>query len=117
MKHIKTYEGFLKESKINEAQFNEEAENLADDWEATILTPADIKRMDKATDAFSKWASGAIKKLNAKQIYMISKIEIQDNDGLKDAGLKWSDFMKILKSGGVQYEEYKGDGDIVILFC
>ena len=112
MKHIKTYTNFL-----NESTHNEEAENLADDWDAELLTPADIKNTDTATDEVGKWMAGAAKKLNSTEIYMTSKIMIQDNEGLKDAGLKWSLFMKILKSGVVQYEEYKGGGDIVILFC
>ena len=121
MKHLKTFENFINEGKpggktINES--TEDAEVLADDWSAETIEADDLKSMAKQNDEVSKWIVTSVNKLGSNnQFYLISKLMVQDDDGLKAAGLKWPLFLKILKSGGFNYEELKSGGDHTILFC
>jgi hypothetical protein len=121
MKHIHTFENFINEGKTTDKTVNEsteDAETLADDWGAEVIEPNDLKAMAKQNDDVSKWIVASVNKLGAKnQFYLTSKLMVQDDDGLKAAGLRWPLFLKILKSGGFNYEELKSGGDHTILFC
>ena len=123
MKHIKTFEGYANESdEINKSEkideSNEDAEDLAEDWHAEVMDADDAKTTDgKAMDSLlSSWITSAVSKMGANdKFYLITKNMVEDNDGLKAAGLKWPLFLKLVKN--VKYEETKIDGDHVILFC
>lgn len=106
----------IHESVINES--NEDAEDLAEDWHAEVMDADDAKTTaGKAMDSLlSSWISSAVSKMGANdKFYLITKNMVEDNDGLKAAGLEWPLFLKLVKD--VKYEETKIDGDHVILFC
>ncbi len=108
-KLVKMHESVISES-------NEDAEDLAEDWHAEVMDADDAKTTAKQQDEVSKWITSVASKMGAKdKFYLITKSMVEDNDGLKSAGLKWPLFLKLVKD--VKYEETKMDGDHIILFC
>jgi len=106
--NLKTFESVINESN--------DAEDLAEDWDAEVMDADDAKTTAKQQDEVSKWITSAVSKLGSKDTYyLITKGMVQDNDGLKANGLKWPLFMKLVKD--TKYEETKIDGDHIILFC
>lgn len=117
MKHLKTFEGFVNESKstrINESA--DDAQNLADDWGAEVLDPVDIKTMEAQPDEVSKFITMNVKKLGStNQFYLLTKGMVSDDPGLKASGLKWPLFTKLVKD--TNFAMAKIDGDEICLFC
>ncbi len=113
MKHIKTFDRFLNES----AATLDDVESLGEDWNAETVEPDDLKKMASQTDEVSKFVVDSAKKIGPfKLMYLTCKSWVSDDDGLKDAGLRWPLFLKILKSEGFQYEEKKMGSDHVVVF-
>ncbi len=107
MKHIKTFEGFVNESVINEGA----GDTIARDFEAELLSELDMDEIylsDNGIDWLDKTAKAYG---DNKKVYMSNKSFVEGE------GKDWNALLQLLKSKNIKHDVLDDEEDSVVLFA